>query len=122
MVSSKKTILIGDDNDPTRTLLRGVLENGGYGVMEAADGDVAVSYAKESKPDAAIIDQHMEPYNGYKVADLLQYADVKIPMVMITAHDASDLLIQAQKHGFTNVMKKPIDADKLLWIIGRELR
>jgi len=118
----KKTILIVEDNEPTRALLRGILEGGGYNVIEAADGDVALAHAKEYKVDAAIIDQYMEPYNGYKVADLLQYADIKIPMIMITAHEASDLLLQAQKHGFTNVMKKPVDPDKLLWILRRELR
>lgn len=121
-MSDKKTIIIVDDNEPTRSLLRGVLENAGYAVIESGDGEEAVSMAKDERPDAAIIDQHMEPYNGYKVAELMKYHKVNIPMVMITAHDATDLLLQAQKHGFTNVMKKPIDPEKLIWILGRELR
>lgn len=118
----KKTIIIVDDNEPTRALLRGVLENAGYAVIESGDGEAAVSMAKEEKPDAAIIDQYMEPYNGYKVAEMMKYQKVEIPMIMITAHDATDLFLQAQKHGFSNVMKKPIDPERLLWILSRELR
>tara|TARA_B100000508_G_C11422316_1_gene259004 strand:- start:170 stop:568 length:399 start_codon:yes stop_codon:yes gene_type:complete len=118
----KKTIIIVDDNEPTRALLRGVLENAGYAVIESGDGEAAVSMAKDEKPDAAIIDQYMEPYNGYKVAEMMKYQKVEIPMIMITAHDATDLFLQAQKHGFSNVMKKPIDPERLLWILSRELR
>ncbi|MEM9470134.1 MAG: response regulator [Pseudomonadota bacterium] len=121
-MSDQKTILVVDDNEPTRTLLRGILEAEGYAVIEASDGEVAIAMAKEQKPDAALIDQYMEPYNGYKTAEIMGFDGIKMPMIMITAHDATDLLSQAQRHGFSNVMKKPIDPKKLLWLLARELR
>lgn len=121
-MDNKKTILVVDDNEPTRTLLRSILENAGYLVIESGDGEEAISIAKEQKPDAAIIDQYMEPYNGYKVADHIGYAKIKMPMIMVTAHYATDLFSEAQRHGFSNIMKKPIDPERLLWLLSRELR
>ena len=118
----KKTILVVDDNEPTRALLRGILENAGYNVIEASNGEIAVSIARDEKPDIALIDQYMEPIDGYKLAGLLKFENIEIPMVLITAHETSDLLLQAQKHGFTNVIKKPIDPERLLWLLSRELR
>jgi CheY-like chemotaxis protein len=121
-MSDQKTILVVEDNEPTRALLRGILESEGYRVIETESGEVAVSLAQDEHPDAAIIDQYMEPYNGYKTADFLRHHNVNIPMFLITAHDASDLFSKTQKHGFSNIMKKPLDPKRLLWLLARELR
>lgn len=122
LMSDQKTILVVDDNDPTRSLLRNILQAEGYRVIETDHGEIALSMTKDEKPAAAIIDQYMEPYNGYKVAELIRYEGIKMPMIMITAHESSDLLVEAQRHGFSNVLKKPIDPKRLVWLLSRCLR
>ena len=117
-----KTILIIDDNAPTRTLFKGIVEASGYRAVEAADGETAIDIAKSGDIDAAIVDQYMEPMDGFKVAEHFDYHEINIPLILITAHETSDLLIQAQKKGFANVMTKPVDPQRLVRLLERMLR
>lgn len=83
------SILIVDDGPEDRYLLRVVLENKGYAVIEAANGDEALAYAKETKPELVVSDILMPVMDGFKLCRAWK-ADpnlCRIPFVFYTATD-----------------------------------
>lgn len=117
-----KIVLIVDDNAPTLQMLAGVVESAGYTAITATCGDEALKIAKENKISCALIDQYMEPMDGFTLARYFKLHEINIPMVMITGNDNSDLLSQARQLGFVSTMMKPIDTDHLLKILERFTR
>lgn len=117
-----KNVLIVDDNEPTRQLLAGIVNGGGYNALLAADGDAAIKLAKENEISCALIDQYMEPMDGFVLAGNLNLEGSLFPMTMITANESNDLLVQARQHGFISIMMKPVDPDRLLKVVERMCR
>ena len=117
-----KTVLIVDDNEPTLELLSGVIEAAGYKAVTALNGEDAIKIAREQKISCALIDQYMEPMDGFTLARYLHLHEINIPMVMITGNDNTDLLSQARQVGFATTMMKPIDVDHLLKLLERFCR
>jgi DNA-binding NarL/FixJ family response regulator len=87
-LSKPKTILIADDNELVRTMIRHPLERGTDCAVcaEAADGTDAASKAKELSPDLIILDVRMPDLNGIEVAGNLRYALPKIRIVLVTIY------------------------------------
>jgi DNA-binding NtrC family response regulator len=117
-----KIILIVDDNEPTRQMLSSVVESAGYTPMVAENGEEGLKIAQEHKISCALIDQYMEPMDGFTLARYFQLHEIKMPMIMITGNDNSDLLSQARKLDFLTTMTKPIDTDHLLKLLERFTR
>ena len=86
--SKPRTILIADDNESVRTVIRQALEHyTGFKVCgEAADGTDAVSKAKELEPDLVILDVRMPGLNGVEVAGILRYALPKVRIIFVTMY------------------------------------
>jgi DNA-binding NarL/FixJ family response regulator len=84
----RKTILIADDNELVRTMIRQALERDtDFAVCaEAADGTDAVSKARELSPDLIILDVRMPGLNGIEVAGILRYALPKVRIVLVTMY------------------------------------
>ena len=92
VLNKPKTILIADDSELVRTMIRQALERDtDFAVCgEAVDGTDAVSKAKELSPDLIILDVRMPGLNGIEVAGILRYALPKIRIVLVTMY-AEDL-------------------------------
>ena len=87
LVREHGQILIIDDDEISRYLLKGVLGNGGYRLLEARGGNEGLRLAKESKPDLIILDLSMPDLSGFEVLDQLK-TDPKtqqIPVVIYTS-------------------------------------
>lgn len=120
---SDKVILIADDNEPTRMLMAGILGSVGYSTLQAADGGAALTVVRDYKVDCAIVDQYMEPMGGFEFAKTLKDNNIPAPpMIMITAHETTDLLQKALGLGFAHIMQKPVIAPKLVAAVERVLR
>lgn len=118
-----KLILIVDDNEPTRQLLAGILGSIGYSTVQAEDGGSAAKVVRERAVDCAIVDQYMEPMGGFEFAKHLKDYEIKAPpMIMITAHETSDLLQKAIENGFRYILQKPVTPDRLAMTVERCLR
>jgi DNA-binding NarL/FixJ family response regulator len=87
-LNKPKTILIADDNELLRTMIRRALERDTNFTVcgEAMDGTDAVSKAKELSPDLIILDVRMPGLNGIEVAGILRYALPKIRIVLVTMY------------------------------------
>ncbi len=89
----KKTILVVDDEADIRKYLSAALEEAGFQVIEAADGDEALAKVKESKPDLISLDLIMPRKSGVKFhRELLKNKTwAKIPIIIVTGHARDDL-------------------------------
>ncbi len=105
-----KTVLIADDKEAGRELVRTVIENTGYTVVEAVDGPDALRCARELSPDLIILDIHMPGLDGFGVITELrrdpQFATT--PVMALTASAMQGDRERAIKAGFTGYVTKPI--------------
>ena len=108
-------ILIADDAAASRDLLRVILEQGGYEVIEAIDGEQALTKAEEFNPDLVILDLQMPKLDGYSVASLLRKLPsfATIPIVALAAALPEVSPDQMTAAGFTQCLVKPISPARL---------
>jgi CheY-like chemotaxis protein len=87
LVRERGQILIIDDDEISRYLLKGVLGNGGYRLLEARGGNEGLRLAKKSKPDLIILDLSMPDLSGFEVLDQLKMdpKTQQIPVVIYTS-------------------------------------
>ncbi len=105
-----KRVLIADDKETSRELIRTVLEGSGYEVSEANDGLEAVKYARELHPDLVILDLHMPGLDGFGVlAELRRDASFAgTPVMALTASAMQGDRERAMTAGFDSYVSKPI--------------
>jgi CheY-like chemotaxis protein len=103
-------ILVADDNDASRELIREVLEMSGYDVVEAVDGRDAVNRVRESSPDLVLVDIQMPRLDGYGVLRELR-ADPRLSelrVVALTAFAMQGDSDRARDAGFNGYITKPV--------------
>ncbi len=82
-----KCILIADDNDIVRTIIRFFLETEGFAICgEAVDGVDAIEKAKQLKPDLIVLDVAMPRMNGVEAASVLKTMMPNVPIVWFTMY------------------------------------
>lgn len=121
-MTEQATILLADDNAPTRELIASILTPAGYQVVQASDGEAALYVVQSSRVACAIIDQYMTPMGGFEFARMLEKEQKTFPMILITAHETTDLLVEARDHGFGQILKKPVQPERLLKMVEHVLR
>ncbi len=114
------SILIAEDYDDNRELLRILLSAAGYQVLEAKNGLECVHMAKEHAPDLIMIDLSMPVLDGWGVFQELKADAVttKIPCMALTAHAEKDRE-RALETGFSAYVSKPFRSEELLATIAR---
>ena len=119
-----KTILIADDKDSSRELIRALLERSGYRVQEAADGTQALQQARSIAPDLILLDLQMPRLDGFGVLrELRQDARFhNIPVVALTAYAMHGDREKALEAGFTSYITKPVNLMELREHIARLLQ
>jgi two-component system, cell cycle response regulator DivK len=120
---SKKRILIAEDKATSRELLRTVLENQGYAVTEAADGEEALQKARSEVPDLILLDLQMPVLNGYAVLKELRQEQrfATVPIVAVTASAMQGDREKALVAGFNGYLTKPLALSRLRSEIQRLL-
>jgi DNA-binding response OmpR family regulator len=116
MHMDKKKILIVDDNADTRLLLSARLKAHQYHTVFAADALQAMSVAQKEQPDAILLDLGLPGGNGMVVLQRFKAntALSVIPVIIVTAEDASVAETHAIEAGAVAFLQKPVDQDKLL--------
>ena len=116
-------ILIADDRASSRELLRTVLEREGYRVLEAADGEEALTAAHAGNPDLILLDLQMPRLDGYGVLEQLR-REARFALVPVVALTASAMRGDREKilaAGFTDYLAKPAGPEVLRETIARQL-
>lgn len=104
-------LLVAEDEDDIRFLVKASLEPKGYEVVEAYDGLSALDTAKAEKPDIMLLDIMLPVYNGVEVCEKLK-ADPDtsgIRIIMMSALTNQELIAQAKQVGATGFIEKPFD-------------
>ncbi len=119
-----KRILIVEDRETGRELLRTVLEKEGYIVTEARDGAEALEQARLDPPDLILLDVNLPLRNGFQVLqDFRSHQKfVNIPVLAITANAMRGDREKALAAGFNAYLSKPVSLSSLREEISRFLR
>ena len=121
MDENKKTILIVDDEEPIRDLLRYNLEKEGYKTLEANDGQAGVDIALAEKPDLVLLDLMLPKMDGLSVCKRVrQYLNV--PIVMLSAKGEEIDKIVGLEIGADDYVTKPFSVRELMARIKANLR
>ena len=110
-------ILVADDDAGVRRLLREVLQDDGYDVIEARDGADALDRLREATPDVLLLDVMMPRLSGWDVLDRLKRMHLDLPVGIITA--AQDSSVEADRAGVAARLLKPFTVDAVLSTVER---
>jgi len=115
-------ILIADDYDDNRELLRLMLEGAGHTVREAKDGGECLTLARTELPDLLLVDLSMPVFDGWKVLHEIRNDERTrgIPCVAVTAFSEIDPG-QPVRDGFDGYLSKPFKSKDLLSTVGEVL-
>lgn len=115
MAKKRISILIVDDNDMMRTVLRGILRGDEYDVIgEARNGHVAVDMAERLKPDIVCLDVIMPEKNGLEALSEIKAARPETEIVMITGNADPDTVQESILNGAAGFIIKPFNAARVL--------
>jgi two-component system KDP operon response regulator KdpE len=108
----QRTILVVDDDNGLRELIRINLEHEGYGVIQAANGLQCVSAVREQRPDMVILDVMMPEMDGLEACGKVREFS-QVPILMLTAKVQSEDVITGLDRGADDYLIKPFNMDEL---------
>lgn len=111
-----RLVLVVDDDDMIRRLVRAVLEADEFEVSEARDGATALTLANESHPSVVVLDVMMPGLDGVEVCRRLDHDRTKV--VILTARDDPKLEAEARAAGADAFLTKPFAPMQLLDLVG----
>ncbi|WP_302413543.1 sigma-54 dependent transcriptional regulator [uncultured Desulfovibrio sp.] len=107
------SILVVDDDQAHRGMLRTMLRSWGYAVSEAADGDEALNLVRERVFDAVLTDVRMARMDGiHTLKSVLEY-NPALPVVLMTAYSSVETAVEALRLGAYDYLVKPLDFEIL---------
>ena len=118
-----ETVLLVEDTEDNRFMMRRLLEMAGYKVVEATNGEEAVTLAQSERPQLILMDLSLPVIDGLAATRAIRKLDGfgKIPIVAVSAHDTSDFQADALAAGCDSYITKPIDFSQLELLIARLL-
>ncbi|HSV33726.1 MAG TPA: sigma-54 dependent transcriptional regulator [Pyrinomonadaceae bacterium] len=114
-------ILLVEDKDSLRRVMRLTLENAGYSVTEAADARAAINEIERAPHRVVLTDLRMPNGSGIDVLRAARGADSDVPVIVMTAYGSIDEAVQAMKDGAHDFLQKPVDSNHLLLLVERAL-
>jgi DNA-binding NtrC family response regulator len=121
VTSAASTILLVEDKDSLRIMLRHALETQGHHVVEARDQPEAVARLHDSAPAAVLSDLRFPDGDGFGVLEAAKECDPALPVIVMTAFGGIQEAVQAMKAGAMDFLAKPVDPDHLLLLVDRAL-
>lgn len=120
---SRRKVMVVEDYDDTRLLLRRGLEGLGYSVLEASNGQEAVDIASQQVPDLILMDLDLPILDGIAATQRIrQQAELEgVPIVAVTAYPMSYTRVKAFAKGCDEYIAKPIDMTELANLVNRYL-
>jgi two-component system cell cycle response regulator DivK len=121
--SAPPVVMVVEDFEDNRFMMRRLLEMSGYRVLEAINGEEAVELAHRERPQLILMDLSLPQLDGLAATRRIrQYADLRdVPIVAVSAHDTADFHADALAAGCNDYVTKPIDFDQLEALLNRLL-
>jgi DNA-binding NtrC family response regulator len=119
-VPAPAQILIVEDKDSLRTMLRHALERQGHAVLEARDQPEAVRMLQQS-PAIVLSDLRLPEGDGFGVLRASKEFDADTPVIVMTAYGSIEDAVAAMKEGALDFLAKPVDPDHLALLVARAL-
>jgi DNA-binding NtrC family response regulator len=120
-VAAPAQILLVEDKDSLRTMLRLALERQGHAVLEARDQPEAVRALQQCQPAVVLSDLRLPAGDGFGVLRASKEIDTDVPVIVMTAYGSIEDAVAAMKEGAFDFLAKPVDPDHLLLLISRAL-
>ena len=117
----RPVVLVVEDFEDNRFMMRRLLEMSGYQVVEAVNGNQAVEMAASVRPDIILMDLSLPQLDGLAATRRIRTQDGlgKVPIVAVSAHDSADFHAEALAAGCNEYVTKPIDFDQLVQLLDR---
>ena len=116
---AQRTILVADDDASIRSLLKQLLSDEGYSVVEATTGTEVVEKVKDTNPDLVIMDVRMPELDGIEALSKLKVSSPKTSVLIMTAFGSSNNAIRAMELGAFDYITKPFELDKISHTVKR---
>jgi two-component system, NtrC family, nitrogen regulation response regulator NtrX len=115
-------ILVVDDEEGIRRILRQVLEYDGHDVRVASGGGEAIELYADVRPDLVFMDVKMARMDGLEALDRIREHDPTACVVMISGHGTIETAVEATRRGAYDFLEKPLDTDRLMLTIRNALQ
>jgi CheY-like chemotaxis protein len=121
--SELPTVLLVEDTEDNRFMMRRLLEMSGYRVVEAMNGEEAVKIARAETPQLILMDLSLPVIDGLAATRLIRKVPAleATPIIAVSAHDTSDFQAEAVDAGCNSYVTKPIDFNELEKLIQQLL-
>jgi DNA-binding NtrC family response regulator len=120
-VPAPAQILLVEDKDSLRTMLRHALERQGHTVVEARDQPEAVKHLQQTQPSVVLSDLRLPDGDGFGVLRASKEIDPDVPVIVMTAYGSIEDAVSAMKEGAMDFLAKPVDPDHLLLLVARAI-
>jgi len=112
-------ILLVEDKNELRAMLRKALERAGYAVEDVGDGTTAVNKIRSRRYLMVLTDLKLPGKTGIEILRESKQADPSIPVLLITAFGSVEEAVTAMKEGAFDFIQKPVDLDHLKLLVRR---
>ena len=121
----KGRVMVIDDEENIRKLVRMTLTKAGYDVVEAENGEDAVRVIRDSDNqlmvDVITCDIRMPKVNGIEAIAYFRQQFPSIPIIVITGFPETDMAVSLLKQGVVDYVPKPVDGEKLLSVVAKAM-
>ncbi|WP_243544109.1 sigma-54-dependent transcriptional regulator [Pseudodesulfovibrio tunisiensis] len=123
-MNENRTVLVVDDEHGHRLMVRAVLEDENWTVIEAGSGEAALRALAEAaenfvQPDVALVDMKMPGMDGLELLRELQVRRPGLPVVLLTAFGSVGSAVEAMKKGAFDYLTKPADNEELKAVLNK---
>ena len=116
-------ILVIDDEEDVREVLKLHLESAGYNILEAENGEDGINILRSEdnmvNVGVVLCDIRMPKVNGAECVDFLRKEAPGVPIVMVTGYPDAEMAISFLNKGVKDYLVKPVEKEKLLGVVGK---
>ncbi len=117
--SAMEPLLLVEDKNELRAMLRKALERAGYNVEDVADGSTAVARIRARRYLLVLTDLKLPGRSGIEILQEAKQIDPTVPVILITAYGSIEEAVTAMKEGAFDFIQKPVDLEHLMLLVGR---
>ncbi len=121
-MTETRQVLVADDEENLRRVLKAQLQHDGYDVHTVADGEEVLRALNEHHIDVLITDLRMPKMDGMRVLETVSARFPRLPVIMITAHGTVDTAVEALKLGAFDYVTKPFDKTEFRNVVAKAAR